>query len=186
MSRPHLAARGWEQATIPLVLCTTLLRLGHFMNSADDGGYTDDVGSGMVSVDECVEDRLSTAVREYLERVMTRQQTWPYKYLAVDMVVHESCPRYPPRRHVSGPVRPLPRVLYSSADAQWRRRGAESRAGGYCYVKAEATRWRAGNGMEILLSIGIKDRTWSIRASQLYRRLPLFSSCVPVLLPLLG
>lgn len=50
MSIPHLAARGWEQATMPLVLCTTLRRLGHFMNSRDGGGYTDEVGSGIVRV----------------------------------------------------------------------------------------------------------------------------------------
>jgi hypothetical protein len=60
---PHLAARGWVQATIPLVLCTTLLRLGHFMNSPDGGGYTEGVASGMARIDERVNDRLMMTVR---------------------------------------------------------------------------------------------------------------------------
>jgi hypothetical protein len=33
---------------MPLVLCTTLLRLGHFMNSPDGGGNTDAVLRGML------------------------------------------------------------------------------------------------------------------------------------------
>jgi hypothetical protein len=62
MSMPHLAARGWVQATMPFVLCTTLRRLGHFMNSADGGGYTDGVVSGMSNLDECVKGCAAAAV----------------------------------------------------------------------------------------------------------------------------
>lgn len=72
---PHLAARGWVQATMPLVLCTTLRRLGHFMNSPDGGGYTDGVASGMARVAERVNDRLMMTVREDLGWLAIRQRT---------------------------------------------------------------------------------------------------------------
>ncbi len=45
---PHLAASGCVQATMPLVLCTTLLRLANFCITRDPGGKTDGVVSGMV------------------------------------------------------------------------------------------------------------------------------------------
>ena len=45
---PHLAASGCVQDTMPLVLWTTLLLLGHFMNLADGGGKTDGVVCGIV------------------------------------------------------------------------------------------------------------------------------------------
>jgi hypothetical protein len=50
ISIPHFAARGWVQATIPFVLWTTLRRLGHFISSADGGGNTDGVVSGILLV----------------------------------------------------------------------------------------------------------------------------------------
>lgn len=49
ISIPHLAARGCVLETIPFVLCTTLLRLGHFINAADGGGNTEGVVRGMIA-----------------------------------------------------------------------------------------------------------------------------------------
>lgn len=45
---PAFAARGWEQATIPLVLWTTLRRLGNLANSTGPGGYNEGARSGIV------------------------------------------------------------------------------------------------------------------------------------------
>lgn len=42
-SRPHLAARGCVHATMPSVLCTTLLREGNLNGSTDAGGKMDEV-----------------------------------------------------------------------------------------------------------------------------------------------
>lgn len=50
ISIPHLAAKGCVQATMPLVLWTTLLRLGHFIKAAEADGNTDGVVSGIVSL----------------------------------------------------------------------------------------------------------------------------------------
>ena len=52
MSMPHFAARGCVQETIPLVLCTTLLRLGNLTTSCDGGGKTEGVVRGILGGDD--------------------------------------------------------------------------------------------------------------------------------------
>ena len=90
---PHLAARGWVQATMPLVLCTTLRRLGHFINSAEDGGYTEGVVRGMASREERAKDRRVAVVKVKgdldLGSWATRRQTWPYKYW-IAVILHST------------------------------------------------------------------------------------------------
>jgi hypothetical protein len=49
MSIPHFAASGCVLETMPLVLWTTLLLLGHFITSAEGGGNTEGVFRGMVA-----------------------------------------------------------------------------------------------------------------------------------------
>lgn len=46
---PHFAASGCVQATMPLVLWTTLRRLGNGTNGSDPGGKTDGVVNGILS-----------------------------------------------------------------------------------------------------------------------------------------
>lgn len=88
---PHLAARGCVHATMPLVLWTTLRRLGHFMNSPDGGGYTEEVGRGMAARGEQLNDLvlllLMTSVRWDLGALTIWQETWwrLYKYLNLDI-----------------------------------------------------------------------------------------------------
>ncbi len=129
MSMPHLAARGWVQATMPLVLCTTLRRLGHFINSAEGGGYTDGVVRGMVRREECAKDRRAMVVnvKGDLGKRATRQQTGPYKYWIV-VILHstqeQSLPPISAREKRPGSVRLL------SADHGGVRR--EPRAGPAC------------------------------------------------------
>jgi hypothetical protein len=48
ISIPHFAASGCVQDTMPLVLCTTLLLLGHFIRVAEDGRKTDWVLRGIL------------------------------------------------------------------------------------------------------------------------------------------
>lgn len=48
ISMPHLAAKGWVQATMPLVLWTTLLRLLNLANSTVPGGNSEGVERGIL------------------------------------------------------------------------------------------------------------------------------------------
>lgn len=48
MSMPHFAARGCVHATMPLVLCTTLLRPVSFCMASDAGEYTEAVVRGIL------------------------------------------------------------------------------------------------------------------------------------------
>lgn len=48
MARPHLAARGCVQDTMPLRLWTTLLRLGNFIGSRNGGGNNEVVVRGIL------------------------------------------------------------------------------------------------------------------------------------------
>lgn len=49
ISRPHFAARGCVQATIPSVLYTTLLLLGKDMKSESEAGYKASALRGMMN-----------------------------------------------------------------------------------------------------------------------------------------
>lgn len=121
---PHLAARGWVQATMPLVLWTTLLRLGHFMNSPDGGGYTDDVGSGMANLEEWVNDRRVTSVSVSARVVVVGYRRRDFIVVVVVLVMillvyiyllymycytasHQSCPISARPAVQSGPELPL-------------------------------------------------------------------------------
>lgn len=68
---PHLAANGCVQATMPFVLCTTLRLLGHFMNSSDAGGNSEDVDRGILDSIVRVRERKDGTKRWQPEELMT-------------------------------------------------------------------------------------------------------------------
>lgn len=50
---PHFAANGCVHATMPFVLCTTLLRLFQLLKVREGGGKIEDVGRGIVHQQLC-------------------------------------------------------------------------------------------------------------------------------------
>lgn len=169
MAMPHLAASGWVHATMPVVLCTTLLRLGHFMNSLLGGGYTDDVGRGMASlvslnnvyvrVSFGQASEKSSVVPWRLNRGETRIYT---RDLTIDIARHATtdCPISGRSACACGPARPLPLLL----TRKWRCGGAESRAG-----FTPGQQGPAGRGDDVLLeemAIGVDSTRFLRRPEQ--------------------
>ena len=70
MSMPHFAARGCVQATIPLVLCTTLLLLGNLTGTCDGGGKTEGVVRGILDKED--EDDVDKGQSKYNTNESTR------------------------------------------------------------------------------------------------------------------